>query len=113
LWGAVLIAPHLQHREDGHEVKSGLGQVIGGSARAIGVRLPADEALFLQQAESVGEDLTGDSKAVLELIKALHAAAQVAQHEQRPPPADDLQGLRDGAVHVAEADPLHTATIVS
>ncbi len=75
-----------------------VGQVVFDAQWVLTVRDAADEALALQTFESVGQDVRGDvfgrgqEVAVAEL-----AEKQVADEQQGPAIADDVEGRGDGA----------------
>jgi hypothetical protein len=48
-----------------------------------------------------------DAEALLEVVEARHAEEGVADDQHRPPLADDLESLRDRAVHVRKALAFH------
>ena len=52
--------------------------------------------------ESDRQHVAGDPEAFDEVLEAAHTEERIAQDQQRPPLADDLQRLGDGAVHVGE-----------
>jgi hypothetical protein len=67
-----------------------------------------DEHPGLDEAgEALVEHVAGDPESLLEIVKAGHAQERVAEDQQRPPLAHDLQALGDRAVHIGEALAFH------
>ena len=64
-----------------------------------------------QGVESRREHVAGDAQASLKVVEAPDADEGIAQDQQRPPLAHDLEGLGDGTVHVLERATFH-ATIL-
>lgn len=68
--------------------------------------------LFLNQVvEALGEDVTGDSQARLEVVEARYPEEGVSDNEEAPPFADHVQTLSDGAAHVLETGSLHDLSL--
>jgi len=65
--------------------------------------------MFLQDAggdqrlEAPAQHVAGDAEAGLERLEAAQAAEGVADDQQAPPLADNLEGLGDGAFPIVEA----------
>ena len=57
-----------------------------------------EDALVDEPAEAVGEDVARDAEALLELVEAAAAEEGVADDQERPALADDLERPRDRAV---------------
>jgi hypothetical protein len=56
------------------------------------------DPFLYQPVEPVGEDVPRDSKALLELVETAEAEEDVADDEERPALANDLERPRDRAV---------------
>ena len=76
-----------------------VGQVVLDAQWVLTVRDAADEALALQAFESVGQDVRGDVFGRgQEVAVASLAEKQVADEQQGPAIADDVEGRGDGAM---------------
>ena len=74
---------------------------------------PLEDAFVDEVGEALVEHVAGDAEAFLEVVETCHAHEGVANDQQAPPLADDLQALADGAVHLPEAGSLHEFSVVS
>ncbi len=63
-----------------------------------------------ERLETGGEDVAGDTQAALEVLEAPDTEEGVAQHEERPPLAHDLEGSGDRTIHPGEACATHICT---
>ena len=95
--GEVAVAP-VQHRDHHRpEVEALLGEEVLVARRALLVGALLEDALVDQQREAGGEDVAGDAEVLLDLVEAAAAVEDVADHEQRPALAEDLEGPGDRA----------------
>src|SRR5579875_3279443 len=90
VWCSVLVAPLAHGGDHGPQVAS----------------------LLRQPSQALVEDTSRDSESLLELVKAGHPKEGVANDQRRPPLADDLQALRNRAVHAREALAFHAFMVV-
>jgi hypothetical protein len=67
------------------------------AGRMLLVRAPLDDFGVRQTLQARRQHVGRDVEARLELVEAPHAAKQVAQDQQRPPIADDVERARDRA----------------
>jgi hypothetical protein len=74
-----------------------VGQDIFLPGAAVGGGLKPEDAFVDQQFEPRGQHVFGDTEAFLKLAEAFHTAQRVANDQQRPPVADDIQRTGDGA----------------
>src|SRR5581483_148561 len=80
------------------EVAAFLGELV---LVALGPLLVADafeDSVVDELLEPVGEDVAGDAETLLELLETAPAEERVADDQQRPALADELERPRDGAV---------------
>jgi hypothetical protein len=75
------------------------------------VRNALEDSVVDEAVQALGEDVTGDAEAGLEVIEACHAEERVPDDEQAPPLPHDVQALGDRAGDVLEAGPLHELSI--
>src|SRR5207244_1117386 len=74
------------------------GELIFVALGALGVANSLEDALLDQPVQAVGQDVAGDAQALLEVIEAAQAEKRVADDQQRPALADDLERAGDRAV---------------
>ena len=79
-----------------------LGQPVLEALRAVLVRLTLQHAVVDQRLEPVGQHVPGDRQTRGELLKAALAVERVAQHEQRPALANDVERARHRAVQIGK-----------
>ncbi|GAC1603969.1 MAG: hypothetical protein NVS3B21_32860 [Acidimicrobiales bacterium] len=80
--------------------------------RALLVRNLLEDTRPYQTRQSGAQNVSGNAQAFLEVIEAAHAEECVTDDQHRPPLADNLEALGDGAVHCFEARPLHRIILV-
>jgi hypothetical protein len=93
----VAVAPFHEHDQRGRELAALVGE---GVSRPTGARLvgkPFEHAFVAKALEPAREDVGSDPEAVLELLEALRAEDCVAEDQERPALADDLQRSGDRA----------------
>jgi hypothetical protein len=96
----VAVAP-LHERDDRRpEVDALLAEAVLEALGALLVAPALEQALLGQALEAIGQDVAGDAEAALEVVEAADAQEGVADDEQRPAVAEDLEGAGDGAVLV-------------
>jgi hypothetical protein len=62
----------------------------------LGVEAPRDDAVRLHHLQPIGQEGGGDAReGGLQVLEASRAPEQIADEEQRPPLAHELQGLGD------------------
>ena len=59
---------------------------------------PLENALLDEPVETVGKHVAGDAETLLELVEAAKAEESVADDQQRPALADDLESAGDRAL---------------
>ena len=86
------LSPHWERASvTGEQFPAGLGEVVFVAGRVFAVRPAFDDAGSLQLAESVGEDVAGRPGVAGDTGEAVHAVADLAQGQERPPLAKDVQ----------------------
>jgi hypothetical protein len=94
--GEVTVAPRHERHQDRHQLATRLAEPVlvplPRTGLAVGGAL--DETRLRQPGEPAGQDVARDPEMPGELVEAPDAVGHVAQHEQRPPVAD--QGERPG-----------------
>ena len=93
----VLVAPPHEVEDDGVEVAAAVGEPVLVPGRALGVAVALENAGVDQALEAVGEHVARHAQAALEVVEAPDAAEGVAQDEERPAFADELERARDRA----------------
>src|SRR5215211_910073 len=94
----VLVPPLPQTAEGDVEVAALGGESVLVAGRSLAVGDALEHALADEPVQPVGEDVAGDPQALLELVEAANPEEHVADDQQRPALADDLQRPRDRAV---------------
>src|SRR5438128_182994 len=98
LFAQVVIAPLSKRGERDVQVETLLRQLVLVPLRALAVEDPLEHALVDQPVEPVGQNVAGDSQALLQLIEAMQAEQDVTDDQQRPALADNLERPRDRTV---------------
>jgi hypothetical protein len=94
--GRLLITPFGQGMENRPEAQSSIGQKIFVASRAV---LASFEHPFGDETvESVGQHGAGDVEVDQKIVEAAYAEKAVADDEDRPALADELEGASDRAV---------------
>ena len=88
---AVAVAPDEQRVDDRPEVLAGLGELVEVSAAVVGAEEPVDDAVIDEPVQVGRQDGLGDVEVGLEVVEAAHPVEGVADDEQRPALADDLE----------------------
>ena len=111
--GAVdpLVAPLAQRGHDGPQGAALVGEEVVVAAAGLVVGAAFQDAGGDEGVEPVGEHVARDPEALDEVVEAADAEERVAQDQQGPPLADDLEGLGDRAVHVGERRLPHATTL--
>src|SRR5690349_10622436 len=101
--GAVLEAPSNELYQDWQQIEGLLGRLINHAPRVRVIRAPRGEACGLEQFEAAREDVRRDTFVALQQLPevALAPHDEVAQHDERPAVADQIEGAGDGAVGAA------------
>jgi hypothetical protein len=94
----VLVAPLSETGEGDVEVTPLSREPVLEPLRALAVAHLLQDALLHQAVQAVGENVTGDAEALLELVEAAEPEERVADNQQRPALADDLERPGDRAV---------------
>jgi hypothetical protein len=80
--------------EGGHDWPQGsplVGEEVVVAAAAFVVGATLEHAGIDERVEAVREDVPRDAEAVDEVLEPAHAEERIAQDQQRPPLADDLE----------------------
>ena len=96
--GVVAIAPPEQPHQGGPQVEALLREPVLEALGPLLVAVALEHTLVDEAREPVGQDVAGDSKALLETLEAAHSEEGVADHEHRPAIANQLERAGDGAV---------------
>ena len=94
----VAVAPVRQRDHDRPEVDALLGQVVLEALRALLIEAALEDAVVDESLQAVGEHVAGDAEIALEVLEAADAEERVAQQQDRPAVAEDLERAGDGAV---------------
>ena len=105
------VAPLAHRRDDVPQIAALLRQQIVVPQRPLPIRDALEHARVDKPLQALRQHVAGDAEARLELVEARVAEEHVAEDQQRPPLAHDLEALGDRAVHVGEALALHPSTI--
>src|SRR5262245_31352345 len=105
------VAPLAQRRQGDVELAALRGEPVLEARRALAVRDSLQDRLRHQPVEPVGEDVPRNSEALLELVEPAQPEEDVADDEQRPALADDLERPRDRAVLALVAALQHAETL--
>src|SRR5262245_33383727 len=98
LFAHVLIAPLAKRGQRDIEVETLLRQLVLVPLRALAIEDALEHALVDQPVEPVSQNVAGDSEALLQFVEAVEAQQDVADDQQRPALADDLERSGDRAV---------------
>jgi len=110
--GVVTVAPLDHGHEHGNQIAALVGEKVLMADRAILVDAALEYAIVGEPAEAVGEHIAGDVEAGLEVAEAGDSGEEgIADDEQRPPVAGDLEGPSDRAVLIGVVTRQHTITI--
>src|SRR4051812_1754135 len=93
----MLIAPAQQGQDDRIELSAGGGEVVLEARRVVAVLPALEDPGGDQRAEPGGQGVPRCSGAPDHLVEAVVAEKDLADGEQRPLLADDLEGAGDGA----------------
>jgi hypothetical protein len=94
----VAIAPLQQRDQHRIEVASFFGERVFEARRMLLIGTPLEDAGVREAFEPRGQDVGGDGERRLEVVEAALAQKHVAQDQQRPPVADDVERARDRAL---------------
>src|SRR5579884_975146 len=106
-WCCVLVAPLAHGVDHRPQITAAFGQPVVEARRVLAVGNLGEHADLDEASQALTEHVAGDPEPPLEVVKAGHAEERVADDQQRPPLAHHLQTLRDRAMHVGKALPLH------
>src|SRR6266852_7451198 len=98
LFAQVFVAPLAKRGQRDVEVETLLRQLVLVPLGALAVQDAFEHAFADQAVEPVGEDVAGDAEALLEFVEAVETQQDVANDQQRPALADNLERSRDRAV---------------
>ena len=101
------VAPLSKRDDHRPQIAALFGEDVVVARRMLVVGHPLEDAFVDEVGEALVEHVAGDAKPFLEVVETRHAHEGVANDQQAPPLADDLQALADGAVHLPEAGSLH------
>src|SRR5262245_30850466 len=93
----VAVAPLAERGDDRVQVRARLGQVVLEARRVLLVLPPLEDALLDQLLDARGEDVARGAGLALDLVEPVRAEEGLADHEQRPAIADDVQRSCDRA----------------
>lgn len=79
--GEVAVAPLEEGDEDGVELQALNGEAVLVAVRPFLVAVAAEDAVFDERLEAVGEDVAGDRQAGGEVLEATDAVEGVAEDE--------------------------------
>jgi hypothetical protein len=96
----VAVSPLQQLHDDRPQVKALGGQPVLVAQGALLVRGLFEDFLGHEPLQARSEDVAGDPQVFAQGVKATDSEEHVAQHEQRPALADQLERARDRAVQV-------------
>src|ERR1700677_3625989 len=106
----VTVAPAKQLDDHGPQVEALRRQTVFVAQRALLVGDLFEDPLGHQPVQARGEDVTRDAEALPHLVEAPPAEEHIAQHEDRPTLANELERTGDRAVLVLVVAPQHLAT---
>src|SRR4051812_39863648 len=95
--GVVAVAPLHQRDDRRPEVEPLLAEAVLEALGALLVAVALDQALVDQPLEPLGQDVARDAEIALEVVEPAHPEERVADDEQRPAVAEDLEGAGDRA----------------
>src|SRR6185437_6492913 len=98
LFAQIVIAPLSKRGERDVQVETLLRQVVLVPLRPLAVQDPLEHTFVDQPVEPVGQNVAGDAQALLQFVEAVQAQQQVANDQQRPALADNLERSRDRTV---------------
>src|SRR5207247_3955754 len=84
-----------------------VGEPVLEALGPLAVADPLQDSFLDEPVEPIGEDVAGDAEALLELLEAAQAQEAVADDQERPALADDLERAGDGAVLALVVAPQH------
>src|SRR5581483_5608599 len=93
------------------QVAALLRQPVLVALGALLVEHPVEDPLLDEAVEALGQHIAGDTEARLELVEAAPAEEGVADDQERPALADDLQGAGDRAVLAVVVAPEHASRL--
>src|SRR2546428_4223190 len=94
----VVVAPLAKRGQRDVQVETLLRQLVLVPLRALAVEDPLEHALVDESVEPVRQHVAGDAEALLEFVEAVQTEQDVADDQQRPALADDLERSRDRTV---------------
>src|SRR5688500_2460581 len=93
----VAIAPVFQRHHGDPELATLVGQHVVEAMLSPAVRSTDQHALRHEVIQAIGEDVAGDTEALLEALEPADAEHGVTKDEQGPALPDDLEGTGDRA----------------
>ena len=93
----VGVAPLQQRDDDGPQVGALAGQPVFEALRAVLIALAAQDARVDEALKPCLQDVAGNPEAALELVEAMGAEECIAQDQERPALADELERAGDRA----------------
>src|SRR6266852_3659627 len=98
LFAQVFVAPLAKRGQRDVEVETLLRQLVLVPLRTLAVEDALEHAFVDQTVEPVSQNVAGDAQALLQLVEAAQAEQYVADDQQRPALADNLEGSRDRTI---------------
>src|SRR5262245_16404237 len=98
LFRDVAITPLHQREQRNPELASLRGEVVLEPLRTFAVADALEDPFLHQAVEAVRQDVTGDAEAREQLVEAVDLEDDVADHEESPTVADELECAADRAV---------------
>src|SRR6266496_1644235 len=111
LFAQVVIAPLAKRGQRDVQVETLLRQLVLVPLRALAVQDPLEHALVDQSVEPVRQHVAGDAEALLEFVEAVQTEQDVADDQQRPALADNLERSRDRTVLAFVVTVQHAAMV--
>jgi hypothetical protein len=105
------VAPLEQADQHRIQLAPGIGQAVLEPLGALLVATTLEDAVVNQRLQPIGQHVPRDRQAGGELLEATLAVEGVAQDEQRPALADDVERARHGAVQIGELYASHRGSL--
>lgn len=93
--GGMAIAPVHQRHEDRRQIAAGRREAILRAQRALLVRHLLENPVIHQSGQAIGEQVAGDAEVAVEVLETSDPPERVAQDQQRPTVADDIERRSD------------------
>jgi hypothetical protein len=109
----VAVAPLQELDDDRPQVHALVRQPVLVAQGPLAVRDLREDVLGDEALEARGEHVASHAQVALQRVEAAHPEEHVAQHEERPALADQLQRASDRAVLIAVVGPKHPISTIS